>query len=246
MTEPTGDLSDHRIVLTGATGGVGQAVAELLRRGGARLALVGRRAEVLVELARQLGADPLAGDLTDREFVGGIPSRLKEIWGAAPDVLVNNAGAFALAPLVGTEPELFERLLAVNLRAPFELTRALLPDMLSRGSGHVVNIGSIAGRVALAGNAAYSASKFGLRGLHGVLVEELRDTGVKTTWIEPSAIDTPLWDSLDPDGRPDLPSRGEMLSPEAVAEAVYFAVAQPQAVSVEEIVIRANSATGHG
>jgi NADP-dependent 3-hydroxy acid dehydrogenase YdfG len=79
-----------------------------------------------------------------------------------------------------------------------------------------------------------------LRGLHEVLVEELRGTGVKVTWIEPSAIDTPLWDSYDTDRRPDLPARSEMLRPEAIADAVFFAIVQPRAVSVEKIVIRSN------
>ncbi len=244
MTQTGAELSGNRIVLTGATGGVGQAVARRLAAAGAQLALIGRRAEQLAQLARELSAEPVAGDLTDREFIDGVPAALERLWGEPPDVLVNNAGAFQLAALAETDPGAFERLLAVNLQAPFELMRGLLPGMLDRGSGHVVNIGSIAGRVAFPGNAAYSASKFGLLGLHKVLVEELRGTGVKSTWIEPSAIDTPLWGPLDPDGRSDLPSRAEMLRPEAVAEAVHFAIAQPQVVTIEEIVIRANPQGG--
>ena len=244
MTEPGADLFGNRIVLTGATGGVGQALARRLAAAGAMLALIGRRADELAELAGELGAEPISGDLTDREFVAGVPAALDRLWGAAPDVLVNNAGTFELASITETEPDAFERTLAVNLRAPFELIRVVLPGMLSRGSGHVVNVGSIAGRVAFAGNAAYSASKFGLRGLHRVLLEELRGTGVKASWIEPSAIDTPLWDRHDPDGRSDLPSRAEMLRSEQVAEAVHFAIARPQAVNIEEIVIRANPQGG--
>ena len=239
-----GDLSGSRIVLTGATGGVGSAVARRLAAGGAKLALIGRRLEVLAELANELDADSIAGELVDGQFIEGVPIELERLWGAPPDVLVNNAGEFGIAQVTDTDPEDFERTLAVNLRAPFELTRAVLPSMLRRGTGHVVNIGSIAGRVGFPGNAAYSASKFGLRGLHKVLVEELRGTGVKATWIEPSAIDTPLWDALDPDGRSDLPSRSEMLRPEAVAEAVSFAVAQPYEVNIEEVVIRANPRSG--
>jgi NADP-dependent 3-hydroxy acid dehydrogenase YdfG len=236
------DLSGLGVVLTGATGGVGRAVAERLASAGARLALIGRRVADVEKLAGRLAALPLPGDLTDREFVASLQLRVAESWGGAPDVLVNNAGAFELAPLPETTPEKFEELLAVNLRAPFELVRTWVPDMIARGSGHLVSMGSIAGRTGLPGNAAYAASKFGLRGLHGVLVEELRGTGVKASWIEPSAVDTPVWDPIDPDARADLPSRVEMLRPEAIAEAVLFAIAQPSSVSVEEIVIRANPA----
>jgi NADP-dependent 3-hydroxy acid dehydrogenase YdfG len=236
------ELSGVKVVLTGATGGVGRAVAERLVQAGAEMLVIGRRSGPLEELASRLGARTLVGDLSDRQFIERFPERLSESWKAGPDVLVNNAGLFELAPFGETASETFEQLLAVNLRAPFELIRACLPGMLARGSGQIVNVGSVAGRKAFPGNAAYSASKFGLRGLHEVLVEELRGTGLRTTWVEPSAVNTPLWDRFDPDGRADLPSRAEMLEPGAVAEAVYFALAQPEGVAVEEIVIRANPA----
>ncbi len=236
------ELSGLKVVLTGATGGVGRAVAERLAMAGAEMLVIGRRSGPLEELASQLGARALVGDLSERQFIERFPDRIGELWDTGPDVLVNNAGLFELARFGETGSEMFERLLAVNLRAPFELIRACLPRMLARRSGHIVNVGSVAGRRAFPGNAAYSASKFGLRGLHEVLVEELRGTGLRTTWIEPSAVDTPVWDRFDPDGRPDLPSRTEMLKPGAVAEAVFFALAQPEGVAVEEIVIRANPA----
>lgn len=236
------ELSAVKVVLTGATGGVGRALAERLALAGAEMLVIGRRSEPLEELAARLDARTLVGDITERRFIDRFPDRLREVWEAGPDVLVNNAGLFELAPFGETGSEVFERLLAVNLRAPFELIRVCLPGMLARGSGHIINVGSVAGRRAFPGNAAYSASKFGLRGLHEVLVEELRGTGLRTTWIEPSAVDTPMWDRFDPAGRADLPSRAEMLEPGAVAEAVFFALAQPEGVAVEEIVIRANPA----
>jgi len=232
--------SATKVLLTGASGGLGRAVAERLGRSGADLALVGRRSELLSELAATVEGRALAGDLTDRSFVASLAAHVTEVWGGPPDVLINNAGDFDLAPVTQTDPETFERLLIVNLRVPFELVRALLPGMLARGSGLIVNVGSIAGRVAFPGNAAYSASKFGLRGLHEVLVEELKGTGVRASWIEPAAVNTPLWDSLDPDARSDLPSRAQMLRPEAVAEAVLFAIEQPADVTIESISIRAN------
>ncbi len=244
MSAASGELSGQRIVLTGATGGLGRAVAERLRRGGADLVLNGRQAGALAAVAERLEAEAIPGDLTDRAFLRRFAGRVTELWGGAPDVLVNNAGAFELASFADTKPESFASVLAVNLQVPFELIRLWLPEMISRGSGHVVNVGSVAGRRAFAGNAAYSASKFGLRGLHEVLVEELRGTGVRATWIEPSAADTALWDRYDPDARPDLPSRAEMLRPAAIAEAVHFAIVQPEDVAVEEIVLRSNSVAG--
>lgn len=244
MSATSGALSGRKILLTGASGGLGRALAERLRLGGAELVLTGRKTRKLARLAEKLGVETIAGDLTDSSFLQRIAALIEEQWGGSPDVLVNNAGAFELAAFVETEPDRFAGVLAVNLQAPFEIARTWLPGMLTRGSGHIVNIGSVAGRRAFPGNAAYSASKYGLRGLHEVLVEELRGTGVRVTWIEPSAIDTPLWNRFDPDRRPDLPARSEMLDPEAVADAVFFAIAQPKDVSIEEIVIRSNAVAG--
>ena len=96
----------------------------------------------------------------------------------------------------------------------------------------VVNVGSVAGRKAFPQNGAYSASKFGLRGLHEVLLEELRGTGVRASLIEPAACDTPLWDPLDPDQDPYLPSRSAMLRPEDVADAVLFLATRPDDVQI--------------
>src|SRR5690606_29080118 len=114
----------------------------------------------------------------------------------------------------------------------FLVIRALLPAMRERGEGLIVNVGSVAGRRALAGNGAYGASKFGLRGLHEVLVEEIRGTGVRATLVEPAATDTPLWDPLDPDTDPNLPGRADMLRPEDVAEAVVFVATRPPQVRI--------------
>lgn len=235
-----GGLSGERVVLTGASSGIGRALARRLAESGAALLLIARGAESLQRLAEELDAAALPGDVTDEEFLERLGRLVEERWGDAPDVLINSAGEFALSPLSQTDAAVVERLLAVNLRAPFELTRRFLPGMLARGSGQVVNVGSVAGRRPFPGNAAYSASKYGLRGLHEVLVEELRGSGVRVSWIEPSAVDTPLWEEFDPDGREDLPSRAEMLAPDAVAEAILFVLSRPPDVVVEELAIRSN------
>ncbi|MBX6366304.1 MAG: SDR family oxidoreductase, partial [Gemmatimonadetes bacterium] len=154
-----------------------------------------------------------------------------------PDVLVNAAGAFELAPLEATSPESFDRQIAVNLRGPFLLIRAFLPGMLRRRRGHIVTIGSVAGRQAFPHNGAYSASKFGVRGLHAVLDAELRGRGVRATLIEPAATDTPLWDAVDVERHPSLPPREAMLPAGAVADAVIYAITRPAEVDVRNVLL---------
>jgi NADP-dependent 3-hydroxy acid dehydrogenase YdfG len=159
---------------------------------------------------------------------------IREALGAAPDVLVNSAGQLLLAPVTETSVAEFDRLLLVNLTAPFALLRAFLPELRERGSGHVVTIGSLADRVGLAGNSAYAASKFGLRGLHEVLRQELRGTGVRTTLVSPEHVDTAIWSAIGAGERPDG-ARRPMLSAGQVADAVRYALLAPPAVNVDEL-----------
>ena len=214
-------------LVTGGSRGIGAAVARELARRGAKPYLLGRDGDALRRLAAELGGGAVVADVTDGAAVGAALCELHGELGGAPDLLVNAAGVFRLAPLAEMPADLFESHLAVNLRGAFLTIRGALPAMLERGSGHIVNIGSVAGRRALPGNGAYSASKFGLRGLHEVLLEEIRGSGVRATLIEPAAVDTSMWDPLDPDGTPGLPDRSQMLAPREVAEAVLFAVSRP-------------------
>jgi NAD(P)-dependent dehydrogenase (short-subunit alcohol dehydrogenase family) len=224
--------------VTGASRGIGLAIARALRASGARVAMVARSEGDLRRAAQEVGGEAFPADVTSAPEVERLAARLSAGPGGAPDIVVNSAGSFALAPLVETTPEEFDRQLAVNLRGPFLVTRAFLPSMLARGRGHLVSIGSVAGRTAFAGNGAYGASKFGLRGLHEVLALETRGTGVRATLVEPAATDTPLWDPLDPDSRADLPPRASMLRPEDVARAVHFVLSQPESVEIPLLAIR--------
>lgn len=234
------DLTGMRALVTGASRGIGLEVARLLAASGAWVGMVARTEETLLDAAAEAGGHALPGDVSDADAVRSLPERFASAAGGPPDIVVSAAGGFALAPIAETDTGDFERQIAANLLGPFLVVRAFLPEMLRRRSGHVVNIGSVAGRIALPGNGAYGASKFGLRGLHEVLAEEVRGTGVRATMVEPSATDTPLWDPLDPDGRSDLPSRAEMLRPEDVARAVLYAVGQPAGVEVSLVAIRRN------
>lgn len=226
-------LPGRTALVTGASRGIGRAVARRFADEGARVWALARSEEPLVELARSGGEiEPVVCDLTDDAAVWHALDELTDRAGGPPEIVVNSAGAFGIRPLAEETVNAFDAHLAVNLRAPFLVIRSLLPTMLERGRGIIVNIGSVAGYKAFPGNGAYSASKFGLRGLHEVLVEELRDTGVRAALVEPSATDTELWDPLSPDDDPDLPDRADMLGAGDVAETVLFAVTRPEGVSV--------------
>lgn len=212
-------------LLTGATGGIGAALGRELADRGARLVLSSRGGPGLDALADELGAARAPADLTRPEETDRLARRTREELGGAPDLLVNNAGLFHLGPAADTDPDLFDRHLAVNLAAPFRLVRAFLPAMLERGGGRLVHLGSQAGRTPLPGNAAYAASKYGLRGLHEVLEVELEGTGVETLLVEPGPVDTAAWDALEARLGEDLPARGEMLRPGTVARRVAEALA---------------------
>jgi NADP-dependent 3-hydroxy acid dehydrogenase YdfG len=219
-------------LVTGASRGIGACVAERLAEEGARVWLMARSEGDLTALAARVGGTALPADLADEASVWDALDRLQDELGGAPALVVNAAGVFGLAPVAAETVADFDRHIQVNLRGAFLVVRALLPAMLQRGDGLIVNVGSVAGRRAFPGNGAYSASKFGLRGLHEVLLEEVRGTGVRATLLEPAATDTSLWDSHDPDADPDLPSRVDMLDPGDVADAIVFIASRSRSVSI--------------
>ena len=225
-------LAGRVAVVTGASRGIGLATARALGAAGARLTLIARDAESLSARAAELGARAIPGDVGNAADIERIMSAFSE-GASAPDILVNNAGLFRPALVDATTPEALSAALEVNLVAPFRLMRAVLPAMRARGRGDIVNIGSIADHVIFPENAAYGASKHGLRALHDVMRTELRGTGVRLTLVSPGPVDTSLWDEIDPDTREGFTPRSRMLSPEAVAAAVLYAVSQPPEVDVE-------------
>jgi NAD(P)-dependent dehydrogenase (short-subunit alcohol dehydrogenase family) len=219
-------------LVTGASRGIGSEVAERLAGAGADVWLLARASEELDAVVARTGGRPLATDLRDEDAVWNALEHMQEVLGGPPSLVVNAAGTFGLRSCAEESVSAFDDHLAVNLRGPFLVLRALLPAMLERGRGLIVNVGSVAGRRGLPGNASYSASKYGLRGLHEVLLEELRGTGVRATLLEPAATDTSLWDGLDPDADPTLPDRSGMLTPGDVAEAVLFLATRPPTVRI--------------
>jgi NADP-dependent 3-hydroxy acid dehydrogenase YdfG len=232
-------LAGKTVVVTGASRGIGLEVARMMSAAGAWVGMVARSRDALAAAAAEVGGHAIPGDVGEPGGVHALATYVSELLGDAPDVLVSCAGAFALARLAETDPADFERQIAVNLRGPFLLVRAFLPLMLRRRSGHLIHVGSVAGRAAFAENGAYSASKFGLRGMHEVLLQEIRGTGVRATLVEPAATDTALWDAIDPHAHPGLPARAAMLRAEDVARVVVFAAGQPRHVQIPTIAVEA-------
>lgn len=233
----TEELRGRTALVTGGSKGIGRAVVGGLAEAGASVWALARDPSPVEMVARGSGGGTIAVDLTDDEALWEALDLLQEELGGAPDIVVACAGDFDLAQVAETSVKQFDRMIEVNLRGTFLVYRALLPELLKRGSGDVVTVGSVAARRAFPANGAYSASKFGQRGLHEVLAEELRGTGVRAALIEPAATDTPLWDPVDPDADPNLPDRQAMLRPEDVAEAVLFAVTRPAHVRVPLLTI---------
>lgn len=222
-------LAERVAIVTGASRGIGAATAEALAAEGARV----------VRLARSLGGrgegrGPVVDyrcDVTDAGQVEAVRDRVLEDVGV-PDILVNNAGTFLLKPFERTTPEEFRGQLEVNVTGPFLVARAFVPAMRARGRGDVVTVGSVSDHLAYPGNAAYGASKWGVRGLHEVLAAELRGSGLRLTLVSPGPTNTDLWDPVAPDTRDDMPDRAAMLTPRDVADAIRWVVTRPPGVSV--------------
>ena len=219
-------LAGRVALVTGASRGIGAATAEALRAAGAHVVRVAR--------ALPPGNDflDLPADLTNAAQVETLAERVRREVGP-PDVIVSNAGGFLLRPLEQTTMGDFDAQVALNLRGAFAVARAFLPMLRDAGRGSFVTIGSVADHVGFPENAAYAASKYGLRGLHETLLAEFRGTGVRLTLVSPGPTDTDLWAPFDPDRREGFPRRAEMLRAADVADAVLFVATRPPHVLVD-------------
>ena len=220
-------LEGQTAVVTGASRGIGAAAAVALGALGARVVRVAR---TLAPRADGRGED-VPCDLTDPKARAKLAAGILARHGP-PDILVSNAGAFLMRPLELTTDADIDEQLGINLRAAFGVARAFLPAMARAGRGTFIHVGSVADHVGFPGNAAYAASKYGLRGLHETLAAEFRGTGVRLTLVSPGPTDTDVWTPIDPDARPDLPDRAAMLRPADVADAITFVATRPAAVQV--------------
>jgi short-subunit dehydrogenase len=228
------ELRGRTVLLTGATGGLGHAIARALAARGAALVLTGRRADVLDPLAAETGGRAVACDLADPAEL----ERLLEEAGAV-DVLVANAALPGSGQLASFSVEEIDRALAVNLRAPMVMARRLVEPMTARGSGQLVFVSSLAGKIASGGGSVYSATKFGLRGFAHGLREDLRDSGVGVSVVLPGFIRE---GGMFHDAGVQLPRFVGTKTPEDVAGAVVSAIERNRAeVGVAPLSMRAGA-----
>jgi short-subunit dehydrogenase len=227
-------LSGSTVLLTGATGGIGQAIARELHGRGARLVLTGTRAELLESLAAELDARALAADLADRTEVDRLLMQAGEV-----DVLVANAGLSGAGLLEDFSVEEIDRVLAVNLRAPIAMARTLAPAMAGRGGGHLLFVSSLSGKAPSARSALYNATKFGLRGFALGLRPDLRAQNVGVSVVCPGFIRDA---GMFADSGAKLPRGVGTRSPQEVARAVAEAIERNRAeVDVAPLSLRAGS-----
>jgi short-subunit dehydrogenase len=229
-------ISGSTVLLTGATGGIGQAIARTLHTHGATLILTGRRTDVLEPLAAELdGARTLAVDLSDAAAIDRLVADAGEV-----DILVANAGLPGGGRLESFTMDEIDRALAVNLRAPIALAHALVPAMVQRGRGHLSFMSSLSGKSATPQTSIYNATKFGLRGFASALRADLRDSGVEVSAVFPGFIrDAGMFAASGT----KLPTGVGTRSPDDVARAVVSAIERNRGeVDVAPLPLRLGSA----
>jgi len=238
-------LDGEVALVTGASSGIGEATAEALADAGASVALAARRESELEAVADHIEAEGgealvVPTDVTDEEQVEAmVETTVSELGGL--DILVNNAGVMLLEAVESADTDDWRQMVEVNLLGLMSATKTALPA-LRDGTGHVVNISSIAGRQSMATGSGYNATKFGVNGFTEAFRQEVTDDGVRTTIVEPGLVDTELADHIPDD---EIQSQTEEwlesiepLTGEDIARSIRFAVSQPQHVSLNELLIR--------
>ncbi len=226
------ELRGASCILTGASRGLGVYIAEDLARRGVNLALAARSDEELqktAEIAKRYGVEalPIPTDVSRRDDLESLIGKTKAEFGAI-DILVNNAGIEHYVDFPAADPELIEEIMRVNFIAPATLTRLVLPDMIERGRGHIVNIASVAGKTAVPYNVIYSSSKHALVGFSWSLREELKDKGIGVSVVCPGFVsDSGMFHEWSKGKKP--PGMTQSVTPEKVAAATIEAIEKNKA-----------------
>lgn len=233
---------DKVVLVTGASSGIGAGIARELAGTGARLVLGARRLERLEMLAEEIrarGGEVLVRglDVTDRADVAAFAETARQSFGRV-DVMVNNAGIMPLSPMAALKVEEWERMVDVNIKGVLYGIAAVLPEMVERRSGQIINISSIGGLSVVPTAAIYCATKYAVRAISDGLRQE-HDT-VRVTCVYPGVVESELADTItDPDAAEAMRSyRAIALSPDAIGRAVRYAIEQPDDVDVSDIVVR--------
>jgi NADP-dependent 3-hydroxy acid dehydrogenase YdfG len=243
-----GTLDGRRILITGASSGIGEAVAEAIVAEGGAVALGARRKDRLDELAGRLGdrAVPIEADVGDEAQANDLVARAAEELSGL-DGLVNNAGVMLLGLIQGASTDEWRRMIDVNLLGLLYCTHAAVPLMRDGGGGDIVNVSSVAGRIAALGSAVYNMTKWGVTGFSEALRQECAHIGIRVTCVEPGFVETELH------GHNQNPmvveqiekareKTGKVLEAADVANAIVYALAQPKHVSLNEVLVRPTGA----
>lgn len=222
-------------IVTGASSGIGKAIAKKLAKEGMNVALVARRKDKLLELEREINqnetgeAFAIPTDVSKRDEVEAMVKKAEKQFSDI-DVYVNNAGLMLNALVTEGQVENWEEMIDVNIKGVLYGVHAVIPNMLERKTGHIINIASVSGLEVTKSSTVYSATKFAVRAISMGLEKELARTGVRVTNISPGMVDT------------DLVNRHQvnrkMLEAEDIANAIYYAITQPDYVNVNEITVR--------
>ena len=231
-----GRLDGKVAVVTGASRGIGKAIAFAFAGAGAKVVLAARTRETLEQVAVELqdsGAEALAvpTDVTNAEAVKQLIQRTLDVHQHV-DILINNAGIGYFGRVVDFDPDDWDTVLNSNLKAVYLCAKYALPSMLARGSGQIINVLSIAAKVAFEASGAYCAAKAGALALTKVLASEVRQQNIRVTAVLPGSVHTPFWDDV-----PEHPDFEQMLTPEHVADTVISICQQPPGMVTEEIVV---------
>jgi clavulanate-9-aldehyde reducatase len=240
-----GDLSQQVVAVTGASSGIGEAVALACARAGAAVALAARRADRIQALAERIAAEgghalAITTDVGDeaqaRAFIEGAHDELGRL-----DVLINNAGVMLLGPIAGAPTEEWRRMIDANVYGVLYCTHAALPLMAEQGEGHIINVSSVAGRFARAGSGVYNLTKFGVGAFSEALRQEVAPAGLRVTLIEPGAVATELGSHNRPEIRELIAKTFADVTPleaDDIANAIVYAISQGPNVAVNEVLVR--------
>ena len=239
-------LKQKVAIVTGASSGIGEATAIALAAAGAKVAIAARRSERLETLTQRIQQNggealPITADVANEAQVQDMVSATKDKWGRV-DILVNNAGVMLLGPVYQANTEDWRRMFDVNVLGLMYATHAILPLMKAQGEGHIVNISSVAGRVANAGTGVYNATKWAVGAFSESLRKEVHKDKIRVSIIEPGLVATELPQHIT---NSEAKERAKAfyesvrsLDSEDIAAAIVYAVTQPPHVNVNEILIR--------
>lgn len=239
-------LKNKVAIITGASSGIGYATALTLSKAGIRVAVGARRTERLQELEKQIiknNGEILVQktDVTRKSDCDSLVNTIVEKWGKV-DILINNAGLMPLSYFKNGKVEEWEQMIDVNIKGVLYCTSAVVPYMLEKKSGHIINISSVAGRIVFAGGSVYCATKHAIAALSEGLRKELSPTyNIRVTCIEPGAVETELLESITDEsmtGFIQATKNMETLRSDDIANAILYAVQAPEHVNVNEILIR--------